>query len=92
MGRLIEKILKELFSPGNHLIIYFIILFSSFLIGIICSHFFKGNKEAETVELYAEKVIEHETGFSLKFDHLDEIIFDHSELPESTLSIPDNMP
>src|ERR1700747_1096876 len=68
MGKLIPRILKELISPGNHLGVYFIILICSICTGYVASHFFKGNKKAQILENYAEKIIEHETGIVVDFD------------------------
>ena len=62
------RILKELISPGNHLIIYFVILITSICVCFTASHFFKGNKNAQIIENYAEKIIERETGISVDFD------------------------
>jgi hypothetical protein len=100
MARLIYRFLKELISPGNHLIIYFVILIVSLCTGFLCAHFFKGNKKAKTIETYAEKIIERETGLSINFDEIDNDILGHSEepllplkhnlLPE--LSLPQSMP
>jgi len=68
MGKLIPRILKEMISPGNHLIIFFFILFTSLCVGFSASYFFKGNKSAQKIENFAEKIIEHETGISIDFD------------------------
>lgn len=68
MGKLIPKILKELISPGNHLMVFFFILITSLFSGYVAAHFFKGNKNAKLIENYAEKIIEHETGISVDFD------------------------
>jgi len=68
MGKLMTRILKELTSPGNHLAIFFFILITSLCVGFTASHLFKGNKNAQIVESYAEKIIEHETGVSIDFD------------------------
>lgn len=80
MGKLIPKILKELISPGNHLVVFFVILFTSIFSGYVASHFFKGNKNAKLIENYAEKIIEHETGVSVDFDG-------SNDVPESNIPI-----
>jgi hypothetical protein len=98
MAGLIPKFLKELISPGNHLKIYFIILIASLLVGFCCAHFFKGNKKAKTIETYAEKIIERETGVAINFDELDNDFLGPEPLPElnhnllPTLSLPQSMP
>jgi hypothetical protein len=68
MVKIISKILRELISPGNHLIIFFVILITSLCVGFSASYFFKGNKNAQIIENYAERIIEHETGIAIDFD------------------------
>jgi hypothetical protein len=72
MGKLIPRILKELISPGNHLIIFFVILLLALCTGYCAGHFFKGNKNAKLIETYAEKIIEHETGITVNFYEAEE--------------------
>ncbi len=100
MGRLISKFLKELISPGNHLIVYFVILVTSLCVGFFSAHFFKGNKQAKIIEDYAEKIIERETGISINFEEIDEDISKPSTMklsepisdPIPELSFPQSMP
>ncbi len=68
MGKLTTRILKEFISPGPHLIIYFVILISALCVGFTSAYFFKGNKNAEIIENFAEKIIESETGVLVDFD------------------------
>lgn len=86
MGKLIQRILKELISPGNHLMIFFVILLASLCVGYCAGHYFKGNKKAKIIETYAEKIIEHETGISINFDDSEEE--DIPEIPLSEFNYP----
>ncbi len=100
MGRLISKFLRELISPGNHLIVYFVILVTSLCVGFFAAHFFKGNKQAKIIETYAEKIIERETGLSINFEEIDDDISKTSAMrlsepisnPFTDLSLPQSIP
>jgi hypothetical protein len=100
MAKLIPKFLKELISPGNHLIIYFVILITSLIVGFGSAHFFKGNKRARIIESYAEKIIERETGLSINFEEIDDDISESSEMklsepmsnPFPDLGLPPSIP
>jgi|SRR5579863_3272047 len=100
MVRLISRFLRELISPGNHLIIYFVILVSSLIVGFFSAHFFKGNEKAKMIETYAEKIIERETGLSINFEEIDADISKPSAMklsepisdPFPELSFPESMP
>lgn len=71
MGKLIKKLINFITSPLNPLAYHLLILFISFFIGFCASHYFPGNKQAEIIEDYAEKLIEYETGYTIDFDYLD---------------------